>query len=88
MGRELSFGRALLVKASASGATESSLWLLQGSIFVLHPLGFISPLVLPAPLANSLEFLKVLAEAAGVKGNERRKVRNVSFTLCFTELCA
>lgn len=85
MGRELSFGRAPLMKASA-GVAELSLWLLESCIFVLPPFGFISPLVLPVPLANSLEFLRVLAETAWVGVNERREVRNVSFTLCFTKL--
>lgn len=85
MGRELSFGWAQLMKASASGVAELSLLLLEGSIFVLPPFGFISPLVLPVPLANSLEFLKVLAETARVGGNERGEVRNTSFTLCFTK---
>lgn len=85
MGRELSFGRAPLMKASA-GVAELSLWLLESRIFVLPPFGFISPLVLPVPLANSLEFLRVLAETAWVGVNERREVRNVSFTLCFTKL--
>lgn len=65
MGRELSFGWAPLETASASGATESSLWLLGGSAFVLPPFAFLSPLVLPAFLAKSLEFLRVLAETAG-----------------------
>lgn len=87
VGREPSFGRAPLLKASASGVAEVSLWLLEGSIFVLPPFSFISPLVLPVPLANSLEFLKVLAETAGVeRGNEREEVRNISFTLCFAKL--
>lgn len=86
-GRELSFGRAPLVKASASGVAELSLWLLEGSIFVLPPFGFISPLVLPVPLANSLEFLKVLAETAGGSGGGMKGRRLETFrSHCFTKV--
>lgn len=65
MGRELSLGWALLVKASALGGTTLLLWLLEGS-------------ALPVPLANSLEFLKVLAETARVGGMKRGRLE----TLC------
>jgi len=47
------------------------LWLLEGRDFVLPPFSFISPLALLVPLANSLEFLKVLAETAWAGGDKR-----------------
>ncbi|KAI6062508.1 hypothetical protein LUU34_01483000 [Aix galericulata] len=56
--RELNFGRAPQLEASASGVAEPLLRLREGRVFVLPPFSFISPLVLPVPLANSLEFLK------------------------------
>lgn len=61
MGREPSWGRALLLDASALGGTAWSLWLLEGS-------------ALPVPLANSLEFLRVLAETAGAGGMKRGRL--------------
>lgn len=59
------------MEASASGVAEPLLRLLEGRVFVLPPFSFISPLVLPVPLANILEFLKVLAETAGGGEYER-----------------
>lgn len=65
------------MEASASGVAEPLLRLREGRVFVLPPFSFISPLVLPVPLANSLEFLKVLAETAGGGNMRGGKLRSV-----------